>query len=98
QDTEVLRRVREIDRKTSEHPDAFVDAAFLAFPMLLDVAHATAAVDLELAHHGVSGRRLLDEWVPLATPTHVGPAHVVGNAFVSADFARQIQAHATMLR
>src|SRR6185369_17821411 len=60
--------------------------------------HAIAAVDLELGHHGVPGRRLLYGWVELATQTHPGPAHLVGAGFLPPALARQIHGHATALR
>ncbi len=98
EETTIVRRVRDIERMTSEHPDAFVDAAFIAFPMLLGEAHAIDAVDLELSHHGVPGRRLLDDWVELPTETHVGPAHLVGAGLLPPELGRQIQTHRTKLR
>jgi hypothetical protein len=89
----IVSRVRELERMTSEHPDAFVDSAFAAFPILLDEAHATAAID-----HELGDRSLLDGWVELETTTHPGPNHFVGAQWLSNAFAHQIRAHKTSLR
>lgn len=94
----VVERVRELERMTSEHPDPFIDAAFATFPRLLDGDHAIAAVDSELAHHGVQGRRLLDDWVELATATHVGPNHLVGASLLSRSFTDDLTRRATAVR
>jgi hypothetical protein len=97
-DLEVVRRVRELERLTSEHPDAFVDAAFAALPVLLDTQTATAAVDAELSHHGVSGRSLLDGWVELSTSLQAGPAHLIGLGLMTDAFARSLVGHVARVR
>ena len=74
----VVNRVRDLDRITSEHPDAFGEAAFLAFPFLLAPENATDAVESELSHFGLSGRKLLDEWLPMPAARTPGPVHVLG--------------------
>lgn len=92
-DPELVSRVRELERATSEHPDAFLDAAFAALPILLDREHAVRAVDAELAHHGATGRALLDGWVALDERLQPGPAHLVGFNKMSDGFARSLGTH-----
>jgi len=97
-DPEVVTRVRHLERTTSEHPDAFVDAAFLALPILLDTEHAVAAIDSELARSGASGRQLLDGWVELPGALSPGPAHVIGGGMMSPRFAHQLASYRSTLR
>jgi hypothetical protein len=77
-EADIVARVRDLDRMMSEHPDAFGDAAFVAFMSLLSPENATVSVDAELSQHGIPGRRLLDEWVEAPTTRMPGPVHVVG--------------------
>jgi acyl-CoA reductase LuxC len=97
-DPEIVARVRELERATSEHPDAFVDAAFMALPILLDPEHAITAVDSELAHHGATGRQLLDGWVELPAQLSPGPAHVIGAGMMSPRFANALATTRMQLR
>ena len=77
-ETDIVDQVRDLDRMTSEHPDAFGDAAFFAFTLLFSPETATASVDAELSQHGVLGSRLLDEWVEVPSTRMPGPVHIVG--------------------
>ncbi len=60
---ELVSRVKEISRRTAPHPDAFHDASYAAFPLVLSADVAQATIDAELAWGGVPGRRFLDGWV-----------------------------------
>ena len=97
-ETEIVTRVRDLDRMTSEQPDAFGDAAFLAFPFLLSPETATASVDAELSQHGIPGRRLLDEWVEMPATRMPGPVHFVGADFVPDAVARELHSYKALVR
>ena len=63
ENADLVARVREISRKTAQHPDLFHDTAFQMFPLILSADVASATVDAELSWKGVPGRRFLDGWV-----------------------------------
>jgi hypothetical protein len=94
----LVERVRELDRLTSEHPDAFGDAAFVAIPFLLAPENAIESVDSELSHAGVSGRRLLDEWVEFPARRTPGPVHVLGSDLVPSELLDEIHASPATVR
>jgi hypothetical protein len=98
QESELVSRVRDLDRMTSEHPDAFGDAAFVAFPFLLAPEHALEAVDSELGHHGVPGHRLLDEWVEIPGECLPGPVHVVGAPLLPSALMHEIHSRRACVR
>lgn len=95
---EIVTRVRDLDRMTSEHPDGFGDAAFLAFPLLFSPEIATATVDAELSHHGISGRRLLDEWVEIPFTRVPGPVHFVGADLIPEALTRELNSEKALVR
>jgi hypothetical protein len=95
---EIVAGVRELDRMTSEHPDAFVDVAFLAFPFLLSTENATASVDAELSQHGIPGRRLLDEWVEMPATRVPGPVHFIGADFLPDALTNELQSYKALVR
>ena len=97
-ETDIVARVRDLDRMTSEHPDAFGDVAFVAFTFLLAPENATASVDAELSQHGIPGRRLLDEWVEMPTTRMPGPVHVVGADILPDALTREISSHKVLVR
>jgi hypothetical protein len=97
-ENEIVARVRDLDRMTSEHPDAFGDAAFLAFPFLLSPETATASVDAELSLQGIPGRRLLDEWVEMPATRMPGPVHFVGAELVPDALTRELQSYKALAR
>jgi hypothetical protein len=61
--SDLVDEVRELTRRTAPHPDRFHDAAFAAFPFVLNPAIAKATVDAELSWNGIAGSRFLDGWV-----------------------------------
>lgn len=97
-ETEIVGLVRDLDRMTSEHPDAFGDAAFLAFHFLLAPEVATASVDAELSQQGIPGRRLLDEWVEMPTPRVPGPVHMVCADLVPDALAAELHSYKALVR
>lgn len=94
----LVERVREIDRRTSEHPDAFGAAAFMAFPILFSPENAIEAVESELSHVGISGRRLLDEWVESPARRTPGPVHILGSGLVPPDLLQEIHTSPVTVR
>jgi hypothetical protein len=97
-ETDIVDRVRDLDRITSEHPDAFGDAAFFAFTLLLSPETATASVDAELSHHGIPGHRLLDEWVEVPNPRVPGPVHIVGAEILPEALASELPSPTVLVR
>ena len=97
-ETDIVARVRDLDRMTSEHPDAFGDVAFVAFSFLLSPEAATASVDAELSQQGVSGRRLLDEWVEMPITRMPGPVHIVGADILPDSLTSEIPSHKALVR
>jgi hypothetical protein len=93
-----VNRVRDLDRMTSEHPDAFGDAAFLAFPFLLAPEIAVESVDSELSHFGAKGTRLLDDWVEMPTQRTPGPVHVLGGDLVPDALMNEIHTKRALVR
>jgi hypothetical protein len=83
---------------TSEHPDAFGDAAFLAFPFLFSPEIATASVDAELSQHGIPGKRLLDEWVEMPATRIPGPVHFVGADLVPDALTSELNSYKALVR
>ncbi|HEY2366876.1 MAG TPA: hypothetical protein VGH87_10830, partial [Polyangiaceae bacterium] len=63
ENADLVDRVKEISRRTAPHPDAFHDASYAAFPLVLSADVAKATVDAELAWGGLPGQRFLDGWV-----------------------------------
>ena len=97
-ETDIVGRVRDLDRMTSEHPDVFGDVAFVAFSFLLSTEAATASVDAELSQQGVPGRRLLDEWVEMPTTLMPGPVHIVGADMLPDSLNSEISASKVLVR
>ncbi len=97
-EADIVARVRDLDRITSEHPDVFGDVAFLAFTFLLSPEIASASVEAELSHQGIAGRRLLDEWVETPTTRMPGPVHVVGADFLPDALMKEIPSHNAAVR
>ncbi|MBN1891074.1 MAG: hypothetical protein JW850_23965 [Thermoflexales bacterium] len=71
---ETAARALELCRRTSEHPDLYLDGAFAAMQTGLDVQAARYAIDNELAVWGMAGSKFLDGWVEL--PSTVIPGLV----------------------
>jgi hypothetical protein len=67
QNQEMVKRVQEISRKTSEHPDVFLDGAFTAMLSGLDPQPAQDMIDNELSIWGIPGRQFLDDWVEISS-------------------------------
>jgi hypothetical protein len=97
-ETALVNRVRDLDRMTSEHPDAFGDAGFLAFPLLLAPSNAALSVESELSHGGVSGRQMLDAWTPLPATRTPGPVHVLGAGILPSALLQELHAMPAMVR
>jgi len=58
-----LERARELSRRTSLHPDVYLDGAFATLQFGLDPQSARAMVDNELSLWSQPGSRFLDGWV-----------------------------------
>src|SRR5258706_33664 len=58
-----LDRARELSRRTSLHPDAYLDGAFATLQFGLDPQAARAMLDNELSLWSLPGSRFLDGWV-----------------------------------
>jgi hypothetical protein len=58
----IVARVHELDRQTSELPDAYLDALFMALVMGLDATVGQAMIDAELSMWGLPGHCFLDGW------------------------------------
>ena len=97
-ESDLVAQVRDLDRLTSEHPDAFGSAAFLAFPFLLSPDIATASVDAELSHQGIGGRRLLDEWVEMPATRVAGPVHFIGSDILPDALASELHSYKALVR
>jgi hypothetical protein len=97
-ETDIVARVRDLDRMTSEHPDAFGDVAFVAFTFLLAPETASASVDAELSRQGIAGRRLLDEWVEMPTTRMPGPVHVIGADMLPHALTKELSSHKIRVR
>jgi len=97
-ETGVVAQVRDLDRLTSEHPDAFGDAAFVAFTHLFSPEAATASVDAELSQQGVPGHRLLDEWAEVPGTRMPGTVHVVGAELLPEALASELPSPTVLLR
>jgi hypothetical protein len=82
---DLVERVREISRKTAQHPDLFHDAAFSAFPLILSADVASAAVDAELAWNGTPGRSFLDGWVEVEAQLFPGLTSLLGSRLFGAE-------------
>jgi hypothetical protein len=78
ENADLVARVRELSRKTAQHPDLFHDAAFQAFPLILSADVASATVDAELAWKGIPGRRFLDGWVDVDAELFPGITALLG--------------------
>ena len=68
-------RVRDLCRRTSELPDAYLDGAFTAFRLGLDAAAAKSMIDNELSVWSKPGSAFLDGWVEM--PAQVLPGLVM---------------------
>jgi acyl-CoA reductase LuxC len=66
-----LDRARELSRRTSLHPDVYLDGAFATLQFGLDPESARAMVDNELSMWSLPGSRFLDGWVEV--PAEVIP-------------------------
>jgi Acyl-CoA reductase (LuxC) len=97
-ESDFVARVRDLDRMTSEHPDAFGDIAFVAFSFLLSPEAATASVDAELSQHGIPVRRLLDEWVEMPIARMPGPVHIVGADMLPDSLTSEIPVSKALVR
>ena len=98
ENSELVDRVRDMTRKTAEHPDTYHDAAFAAFGFLLDPAMARSMVDNELGVWGKPGSEFLDGWVPLQTQVFPGFSALLGSGVFSEEMGGDFQQSATMLR
>lgn len=60
---ELVERVWKLCRRTSEHPDPYLDGAFAALGAGLDPEGARCMIENELAVWGIPGDKFLDGWV-----------------------------------
>lgn len=97
-ETEIVARVRDLDRLTSEHPDAFGDAAFYAFSFLFSPEVATRSVASALSRDEIPGRRLLDEWVEMPATRMPGPVHMIGADLVPDGLATEVLSSKAVVR
>jgi Acyl-CoA reductase (LuxC) len=97
-EADIVNRVRDLDRMTSEHPDLFGDVAFAALNFLLAPENATASVDAELSQQGIPGRRLLEEWVEMPITRMPGPVHFVGADILPDALTRELPSNEALVR
>jgi hypothetical protein len=83
QNQETVKRVQEISRKTSEHPDIFLDGAFTAMLAGLDPHPVQDMIDHELSIWGISGRQFLDGWVEIPSDIIPGLVQLLAQAGLS---------------
>jgi len=76
---------RDLFRRTSEHPDVYLDAAFAALHLGLDARAARAMVDAELAHWMIPGSRFLDGWVDVPAEVFPGLAPLLAQSLPAGD-------------
>ncbi len=77
---DLAERVAALCRRTSEHPDAFLDGAFVSLAAGLDPASARCMIDNELAVWGMPGSRFLDGWVEVPAAVIPGLAPLLAQA------------------
>ncbi|MBN1429556.1 MAG: hypothetical protein JXB07_14375 [Anaerolineae bacterium] len=65
------KRIRDLTRHTSDHPDLYIDGAFASLMYGLNVDAARSIIDNELAIWQIPGRHFLEGWVEV--PTEVMP-------------------------
>ena len=98
-ETDIVARVRDLDRMTSEHPDAFGDAAFVAFMSLLSPENATASVDAELSQHRYPRSALARRVGRGSRPPRMpGPVHVVGADILPDALTSELPCHKVLVR
>ena len=72
-----VESAREISRRTSLHPDAYLDGAFATLQFGLDPQSARAMVDNELSLWSLPGGRFLDGWVEVPADVIPGLAQLL---------------------
>jgi hypothetical protein len=87
EDPATVDQVRDLCRLTSEHPDAYLDAAFATLHVGLDTRAALAMVDHELATWAIPGSRFLDGWVEVPAQVFPGLAPLLAQALPERDQA-----------
>lgn len=85
ENADLVDRVKEISRRTAPHPDAFHDASYAAFPLVLSADVAAATVDAELAWGGLPGRRFLDGWVEVEGQLFPGLSALLASRIFGAE-------------
>ncbi len=73
-------RVRQLARRTTEHPDVYLDAAFMALGSGLDPEAARAMLDNEWSVWTTPGARFLDGWVQVPANVIPGVASALAQA------------------
>jgi len=67
-----IERTRELTRRTSEHPDLFLDGSFSFLLGAFDTEAARCIIDNELALWQIPGSRFLDGWVNVPAKVFAG--------------------------
>lgn len=78
-------RVRDLCRLTSEHPDAYLDAAFATLALGLDTRDARAMIERELGAWGLPGSRFLEGWVDVSADLYPGLAPLLAQNLPAAQ-------------
>lgn len=80
----LVEQVRELCRRTTEHPDAYLDLAFLGLVVGLDVDAARRMIDNELSAWQMPGSRFLDGWVAVSSEIIPGLVPFLANTLPNA--------------
>jgi hypothetical protein len=94
----MVDRVRDLCRLTSEHPDAYLDAAFATLLIGLDKPAARAMIDRELAAWSIPGSRFLDGWVDVPAMVFPGLAPLLAQTLPMAGPVEPAANPATAIR
>ena len=80
-------RVRQLCRRTTQHPDIYLDGAFAGLQYGLDLQVARCMIDNELAIWNVPGSRFLDGWIDVPSDILPGLASMLAETLSSTDTA-----------
>jgi len=94
----MLDRVRDLCRLTSEHADAYLDAAFATLPLGLDLQAAREMIDRELGAWSLPGSRFLEGWVDVPSQVFPGLAPLLAQGLPGAGQAAPEPPPVTSLR
>ncbi len=95
---DLVDRVRDLCRLTSEHPDAYLNAAFATLPIGLDKPAARAMIDRELAAWSQAGSQFLDGWVEVPGTVFPGLTPLLAQTLPLAPAAEPAPNRATAIR